>query len=171
VDDYSRYPLAWDVKPDETAFSISEVMEMALEAAKNQGHLQGGEQPMLLSDNGPGFTSNLLAEYLTAHGIDHIFGHPYHPQTQGKIERFHRSIKEKVLLLVYCSPEELERSVDETITRYARTPHTALQNVSPLDVYFGRRDEILRNRAEKKRLTLMRRKLYNMAGANGAAKR
>jgi putative transposase len=167
-DDYSRYPLAWDVKPDETAFSISEVMERALDAAHREGHLINGERPMLLSDNGPGFTSELLAGYLTAHGIPHIFGHPYHPQTQGKIERFHRSIKEKVLLLVYCSPEELKRAVDDAIIRYAHTPHTALRNVSPRDVYLGRRDEILRDRAAKKDLTVLMRRLYNLAGANGA---
>lgn len=75
-----------------------------------------------------------MDEYLDAHCINHIFGKPYHPQIQGKIERFHRSIKERVYLLVYCSPEELKRSLDEAITRYARTPHKALSNVCPLDV-------------------------------------
>lgn len=166
-DDYSRHPLAWDVKPDETAFSISEVVEKAIENAQTQGHLKDSERPKLLSDNGSGFTSKILAGYLDAHGIKHIFGKPYHPQTQGKIERFHRSIKEKVCLLVYCSPEELKKALDEAITIYARTPHTALKNVSPIDVYLGRQEEILKRRAEKKRLTLQRRKLYNMANKDG----
>jgi transposase InsO family protein len=161
-DDYSRSPLAWDVKRDETAFSISEVVEEALENARHQGHLENGHRPTLLSDNGSGFTSKILAGYLDAHGIKHIFGKPYHPQTQGKIERFHRSIKEKVCLLVYCSPEELKNAVDEAITAYGRTPHTALKNVSPVDVYMGRQQEILTGRAEKKRLTLARRKMHNM---------
>jgi transposase InsO family protein len=161
-DDHSRNPLAWALKPDETAFSISDVVEQALENVKHLDHLKDGQMPKLLSDNGPGFTSKVLAGYLDAHGIKHIFGKPYHPQTQGKIERFHRSIKEKVCLLVYCSPEELKHGIDEAIVRYARTPHTALQNVSPIDVYTGRRQEILKRRAEKKRLTLERRKLYNM---------
>ena len=161
-DDYSRNPLAWDVKRDETAFSISEVVEKALENAKTQGHLPDDQRPKLLSDNGSGFTSKILAGYLDAHGIKHIFGKPYHPQTQGKIERFHRSIKEKVCLLVYCSPERLKKALDEAITTYARTPHTALKNVSPVDVYMGRQEDILKRRAEKKRLTLARRKMYNM---------
>ena len=161
-DDYSRNPLAWDLKADETAFSISDVVEQAIKNARKLGHLQDGLMPKFLSDNGPGFTSKVLAEYLYAHGIKHIFGRPYHPQTQGKIERFHRSIKEKVCLLVYCSPGELKEGIDEAIMRYARTPHTALKNVSPLDVYMGRQEEILKRRAEKKRLTLERRKLYNM---------
>jgi transposase InsO family protein len=161
LDDYSRNPLAWDLKPDETAFSISDVIERALEYARGLGHLVKGE-PSLLSDNGPGNTARIMAEYLAAQGIKHIFGKPYHPQTQGKIERFHRTIKERVCLLVYCSPEELKRSLDESITRYARTPHKALSNVSPLDVYLGRKEEILQKRAAKKALTLERRRLYNM---------
>jgi hypothetical protein len=70
--------------------------------------------------------------------------------------------------LVYCSPEELKKAVDEAITFYAAMPHTALNNVSPRDVYAGKREEILMKRAEKKRLTLIRRKLYNMRGENNA---
>ena len=78
-----------------------QALESTLEHAREQGHLKDGRRPTLLSDNGSGFTSKILAGYLDAQGIKHIFGKPYHPQTQGKIERFHRSIKEKVCLLVY----------------------------------------------------------------------
>jgi len=74
-----------------------------------------------------------LGEYLSAHGIKHIFGRPYHPQGRGKIERFNRRIKEKVCLMVYCSPDELRKALDEAITIYNRTPHEALDNVSPYD--------------------------------------
>jgi putative transposase len=161
-DDHSRYPLAWDLKADETAFSISDVVEKAIEHAETQGHLANGHRPKLLSDNGPGFTSKVLAGYLSSQGIKHIFGRPYHPQTQGKIERFHRSIKEKVCLMVYCSPESLKKALDKAISTYAGTPHTALKNVSPKDVYAGRKEEILRRRAEKKKLTLERRRRYNL---------
>jgi putative transposase len=161
-DDHSRNPLAWALKPDETAFSISDVIERALENARAQGHLLDGEKPQLLSDNGPGFTAHLMADYLSAHGIKHIFGKPYHPQTQGKIERFHRSIKEKICLMVYCSPEELAHALDNAITAYAATPHKALSNVSPRDVYAGKKEEILKRRAEKKALTIAHRKQYNI---------
>jgi hypothetical protein len=157
-------------------------MEQAIENAQGFNHLQDDRRPTLLSDNGPGFTSHILAGYLKTHGIRHIFGScdPWSLiiiQTQGKIERFHRSIKERVCLLVYCSPEELQKAVDDAITNYSNTPHTALNNVSPRDVYLGRKEEILRKRAEKKRLTLARRKAYtqrapvgNMAGKHGSAK-
>lgn len=161
-DDYSRYPVASRLKPDETAFSISDVVEEAIENAKKQGHLTNGNMPKLLSDNGAGFTANILSDYLRMHGIKHVFGKPYHPQTQGKIERFHRSIKEKVCLLVYCSPEELEKALEEAIRVYTSSPHKSLSNVSPKDVYEGRASEILERREKKKQLTLERRRLCNL---------
>ncbi|MEW6685860.1 MAG: integrase core domain-containing protein [Candidatus Edwardsbacteria bacterium] len=98
----------------------------------------------MLSDNGSGFTGEVMANYLKVHGIKHILGRPYHPQIQGKIERFHRSIKEKVCLLVYCSPEELKKGIDEAIATYRLTPHKSLDNVSPRDVYEGKREENLK---------------------------
>jgi putative transposase len=65
-------------------------------------------------------------------------------------------------LIVYSSPDELKRAVDETIATYNRTPHESLDNVSPNDVYAGRKEEILQRRKEKKQLTLKRRKQYNL---------
>lgn len=162
LDDYSRFIPGWDLKPDETAFSISEVLEQTIENARQLEHLLDGTRPLFLSDNGPGFTADLLANYLSAHGIRHIFGKPYHPQTQGKVERYQRGIKEKVCLLVYCSPEQLKQAIAQAVTQYNATPHKALNNVSPQDVYAGRKEEILRKRLVKKELTMARRKLYNL---------
>jgi hypothetical protein len=64
--------------------------------------------------------------------------------------------------------EELKQAIDEAVTFHAAMPHTALDNVSPRDVYAGKRAAILQQRADKKRLTLERRKLYNMRGENNA---
>lgn len=118
-DDFSRKIIAHDVRPDETAFSLSDILEMGLENARKEGHLTGNDPmpPKLYSDNGSGFTSKILAEYLSRHGIKHIFGTPYHPQGRGKIERFNRRVKEKLCLVVYCSPDELKKVVDETIAK------------------------------------------------------
>jgi len=80
-----------------------------------------------------------MADYLTHHGIEHIFGTPYHPQGRGKIERLNRRLKEKLCLVVYCSPDELKRAIDEAIQIYNQTPHESLENVSPNDVYHGRK--------------------------------
>ena len=162
-DDYSRKIVGYDVLPDETAFSIADVVEIAIENSKRQGHLVDKDNmPALYTDNGPGFISEVMADYLENHNIHHIFGTPYHPQGRGKIERFNRSIKDKLCLVVYCSPDELKRSTVEAIKTYNARPHEALNNVSPDDVYAGRKEEILQKRMEKKRLTLERRKQYNL---------
>ena len=68
--------------------------------------------------------------------------------------------------MVYCSPSELRKVLDEAIAIYNRTPHEALDNVSPNDVYAGRKEVVLQRRKEKKRLTLERRKHYNLNTKN-----
>jgi putative transposase len=162
-DDYSRKIIAYDIRPDETAFTLSDILELGIEEARREGHLVA-TMPELYTDNGSGFSSKVLTEYLSVHGIKHIFGTPYHPQGRGKIERFNRRIKEKVCLMVYCSPGELKKAVDDAITVYNRTAHESLSNVSPNDVYAGRKEVILQKRREKKRLTMERRKQYNLYG-------
>ena len=164
-DDYSRKIIGYDVLPDETAFSFSDVVEIAIENARKEGHLVDKDNmPALYTDNGPGFISEVMADYLENHKIQHILGTPYHPQGRGKIERFNRSIKERLCLVIYCSPGDLKKAVDEAIGIYNATPHESLDNVSPNDVYAGRKEEILKRRAEKKRLTIERRKKYNLEG-------
>jgi transposase InsO family protein len=109
-ENYSWKISAHDVKPGEPSFSLPDILEMGLENARKESHLSGNEaMPRPYSDNGPGFTSKLLTDYLSKHGIKHIFGVPYHPQGWGKIERFKRRIKEKLFLEVCCSPDELKR--------------------------------------------------------------
>ena len=66
-------------------------------------------KPRLLSDNGPCYVAKDLAAYLKQHGLGHTRGRPYHPMTQGKIERYHRSMKNVVRLENHYSPWELER--------------------------------------------------------------
>jgi transposase InsO family protein len=166
-DDYSRKIIAYDLKPDETGFSISDIVEMGIENARKEGHLADQYiMPALYTDNGSGFSSKVMADYLFTHNISHIFGKPYHPQSRGKIERFNRRIKEKLCLVVYCAPDELKKAIDEAIKEYNATPHESLENVAPNDVYAGRKEGILKARQEKKRLTVERRKKYNLEGKN-----
>lgn len=171
LDDYSRKIIAWALMPDESAQSVSCVVEAAVENAGIKS-IAPERKPVLLSDNGSGFIADLLKVQLNVHGIRHIFGKPYHPQTQGKIERFNRRIKEGVCFLVYCSPSELRRAIDAGIETYNATPHEALDNVSPNDVYAGQKDAILQRRSEKKRWTLARRKIVNLelGGIHSASK-
>ena len=75
-------------------------------------------QPRLLSDNGPSYVSSELGEWLEDNGIRHIRGRPYHPMTQGKIERYHRSMKNRILLENYYLPGQLEHSIEEFVEYY-----------------------------------------------------
>lgn len=161
IDDHSRKLLACPVRRDESGESASDAVEMALEQAQREGHLID-DKPILLTDNGAGFAGKVMAKYLRARGVKHIFGAPYHPQTQGKVERFNRTMKEKVNLWVYATPEELQTAIDKMVEKYNETPHEALKNVCPNDVYAGRQKEILERRAKIKLETLARRYAYNM---------
>ena len=79
--------------------------------------------------------------------------------TQGKIERYHRSMKNVVLLENYFLPEELERAIRAFVEQYNQQRyHESLNNLTPADVYFGRAKEILNRREKIKRDTLAARR-------------
>ena len=123
-------------------------------------------KPRLLSDNGPCYVAKDLAVYLKQHGLGHTRGRPYHPMTQGKIERYHRSMKNVVRLENHYSPWELERALARFVEYYNHERlHEAIGNVTPDDMYHGRQRAILNRREKIKRLTLERRKKENLRNA------
>lgn len=167
LDDHSRKLLACPLKPDESSQSASDAVELALEKARSEGHAVD-KMPTLLTDNGAGFAGEIMEKYLRARGVRHIFGAPYHPQTQGKVERFNRTMKEKVNLWVYETPEDLQAAIDRMVEEYNDTPHGALRNVTPNDVYAGRKGEVLERRAKIRLETMARRYAYNMGRTPGS---
>ena len=117
---------------------------------------------VLLSDNGAGYISRQFNEYLRLVGIRHITASPFHPQTNGKIERYHRTPKGEINLVPHEMPSELKEAIRGFIEYYNyRRYHEGLGNVTPYDLYNGRHLEIIRRRKEIKSRTLAERRDYN----------
>jgi transposase InsO family protein len=158
MDDFSRYLIAWQLSPTMGAEDVMATLDAALERTGVES-VKVRHRPRLLSDNGPAYVSKDLREYLAERGMTHTRGRPYHPQTQGKIERYHRSIKNVVKLEHYHFPWELETAIRDFVAYYNNERyHESLENVTPADVYHGRHREVLSERKRIKRLTMQRRK-------------
>ena len=169
LDDYSRYILAWTLRTSMQATDVMETLDLA-RAATGVDAVPVAHRPRLLSDNGPCYISGQLATYLEAHGLPHTRSAPYHPMTQGKIERYHRSLKNVVKLEHYYTPWDVERAVAHFVEDYNhRRYHEALQNVTPADMFHGRQITILARRARIKQRTLQQRKRENLHGPPHAA--
>ena len=157
LDDYSRKIVAWRLQTNMTAEAFAQVVELACIRIK-----EGEPMPKLVSDRGPALISEAFGTYLEAKGIGHILASPYHPQTNGKIERYHKSLKEQIYLTTNDCPNELKAEIGKFISNYnSKRYHEGIGNVAPDDVYYGRRDEIIKRRKEKKHATIKKRKELN----------
>jgi len=161
MDDYSRFILAWKLQKDMSANSLIEVVQEAVDAT-GMTDVPVKDRTKLLSDNGTGYVSRSFRDYLHLVGIGHILAAPFHPQTNGKLERYHQTIKREVNQLPYELPSQLERAIADFVDYYNyRRYHKALGNVAPADVLYGRREEILERRKEVQIQTINRRRDYN----------
>jgi putative transposase len=161
MDDYSRFILSWDLKTDMAGRSLEDVVQMAVDAT-GMTDVPVEDRTVLLSDNGAGYISAQFNEYLRLVGIKHITASPFHPQTNGKIERYHRSLKGEINLEPYEMPSELKNAIRAFVEYYNyRRYHEGLDNVTPWDVYQGKHLEIIARRKEVKQRTSEERKDYN----------
>ena len=161
MDDYSRFILAWELKSDMASGSLIDVVQQAVDLT-DMTDVPVDDRTVLLSDNGPGYVSRQFGEYLRLVGVRHITAAPYHPQTNGKIERYHRTIKGEINLVPHEMPGELEKAIKAFIEYYNyRRYHEGLGNVTPYDVYTGRYLEVIQRRKEAKNKTLQVRMDYN----------
>ena len=161
LDDYSRYIIAWKLCTNMKAQDVTDTLDLALQASGcDQVHV--AHKPRLLSDNGSSYVSGELAEWLDDKGMDHVRGAPYHPQTQGKIERWHQTLKNRVLLEKYFLPGDLNLQIEAFVDHYNHQRfHESLNNVTPADVYFGRAQTILNKRERIKHKTFETRHLQH----------
>ena len=160
LDDYSRYIIAWRLCSGMAATDVQDTLDDAL-AFTGLDQVEVNHKPRLLSDNGPCYVSGELSDYLEQQGMTHTRGAPYHPQTQGKIERWRRSMKNQILLNHYYLPSELQEHLQRFISYYnhERYPES-LDNLTPADVFYGRDQDILEQRQQIKHNTMsMRRKM------------
>lgn len=161
MDDYSRFILAWELKTDMAANSLIDVVQKAVDYT-GMTDVPVEDRTALLSDNGAGYLSRQFGEYLRLVEIRHVVASPYHPQTNGKIERYHRSLKGDLSLLPYEMPSQLEEAIRAFVEYYNYWRyHEGLGDVAPYDVYTGKHLEIIRRRKEAKNRTLLKRRVYN----------
>ena len=119
-------------------------------------------KPRLLSDNGPSYIAAELTEWIEAQNMSHVRGAPLHPQTQGKIERWHQTLKNRILLENYFLPGDLERQIKAFVEHYNhRRYHESLDNVTPADAYFDRAEAIIKQRERIKLQTIEHRRLQH----------
>lgn len=161
LDDFSRYIVAWKLCSTMKAGDVTDTLEMAL-AASGLGQADVRHRPRLLSDNGSSYVAGDLADWMSERDMKHIRGAPYHPMTQGKIERWHQTLKNRILLEHYYLPGDLEAQIADFVSHYNhRRYHESLGNLTPADVYFGRGQTILLNRERIKRQTFEQRRLQH----------
>ena len=161
LDDFSRYIIAWKLCTTMKAEDVVATLDLALKAS-GLDQAKVVHRPRLLSDNGSSYISADLATWLDGQDMDHIRGAPYHPMTQGKIERWHQTLKNRILLENYYLPGDLEAEIDAFVAHYNhRRYHESLGNLTPADVYFGRGHTILIERERIKRQTIQNRRLLH----------
>jgi hypothetical protein len=115
-------------------------------------------RPRVLTDNGSAYVSKYLKEYFQEQNIRHTRCAPHHPITQGKIECYHRSMKNLLLLEFYYLPQELEQRIGEWVAYYNHhCYHESFDNLTPADVFFGCKQEKLQQREKIKHLTLTKK--------------
>ena len=166
IDDFSRYILAWKLTTGMAHTDMQDTLDLAATSVK-QVELQ--HRPRLLSDNGPAYVSADLAEYLQTYVLHHTRGRPFHPMTQGKIERYHRSLENVICLENHYFPSQLEQAIAGFVQHYNQPRyHEALDNVTPADVYFGRAHKIQNQREAIKRTTLALRRAQHLLMASSA---
>jgi transposase-like protein len=162
LDDFSRYIIAWKLAKSMSAEDVKDTLDLAVEKSGIE-KVKVRHRPRLLSDNGACYLAKDLQEYLAEKEMAHTRGRPYHPMTQGKIERYNRTMKNIIKLQHYYLPWDLEREINSFVQYYNHERvHESLDNMTPADVYHGRARELKMMRNIVKEQTLLQRRRKNL---------
>jgi putative transposase len=158
LDGYSRYIVHWEIRPTMNEADIETIIQRAREGFP-------GERPRIISDNGPQFMARDFKEFIRICGMTHVRTSPYYPQSNGKIERWHRSVKSECIRPgVPLSLEDAQRLVADYVRRYNELRlHSAIGYVTPADKLAGRELAIFAERDRKLETARERRQIAREA--------
>lgn len=144
LDGCSRYIVHWEIREQMTEADVEIILQRAKEKFPEA-------RPRIISDNGPQFISKDFKEFIKLSGMTHVRTSPFYPQSNGKLERFHQTIKgECIRPKTPLSLEDARRIAGEYIDHYNHTRlHSAIGYIAPADRLAGRHEEIFRERDKK----------------------
>lgn len=158
LDGCSRYVVHWEIKESMTEADVEIIVQRAREKFP-------GVSPRIISDNGPQFMAKDFKEFIRICGMTHVRTSPYYPQSNGKLERWHRSVKSECIRpSTPLSLDDARHSVSDYVTHYNEVRlHSAVGYVTPTDKLEGRETEIFAQRDRKLAEARERRKARRLA--------
>jgi transposase InsO family protein len=154
-----------------SADDVTARLKLALQAS-GLDQADADRWPRLLYEEGPSFVPNDLSEWLEAQGMRYTRSKPYHSITQRKIEQWHQTFKNHILIVNYDLPGELQAKSVHFVDHYnPRRDHESLDNCTPADVYFGRGARMQKRRKDVKRRTIEQRRRQHFNAAELASTR
>ena len=144
LDGYSRYVVHWEIRESMTEADVEVILQRARERFPQA-------RPRIISDNGPQFIAKSFKEYIRICGMTHVRTSPYYPQSNGKIERWHRSLKSECIRpATPLSLEDAQRVVQKFVAVYnTQRLHSAIGYITPQDKLAGREALIFAERKHK----------------------
>ena len=153
LDGYSRFVVHWEIRQTMKESEVETIIERAREQYP-------GEHPRIITDNGPQFIARDFKEFIRICGMTHVKTSPYYPQSNGKIERWFKTLKgECIRATTPLSLEDARRLVAEFVSYYSTVRlHIAIAYITPADKLAGRAEAICAARREKLALAEARRR-------------
>jgi putative transposase len=160
LDGFSRYIVHYEIRESMKEYEVEIILQRSHEKFPDA-------KPRIISDNGPQFVANNFKEYVKGRSMTHVRTSPYYPQSNGKLERYHKTIKsESIRQKTPLSLEQARHVTSEFVEFYNnKRLHSAIGYITPLDMLDGRADEIKRQRDEKLATAREARKLKRQSSA------